>query len=59
MTPPSRPTRRLSITDFPIPIRFCEEWIEPARAAEIPNEVERTFAIIRRHSDALIASLEP
>ena len=49
-------------------------WIESARQrievwgvkdidgqepAEIPNEVERTFAIIRRHSDALIASLEP
>lgn len=54
--------------------RFCEEWIQPARQrievwgvkdidgrepAEIPIEVERTFAIIRRRTDALIASLEP
>lgn len=54
--------------------RFCVDWIEPGRqrievwgvkdidgleAVEIPNEVERTFAIIRQHTDALIASLEP
>lgn len=52
--------------------RFCEAWVEPARqrvevwgvkdigdlaAVEIPNEVERTFAIIRRHTDALLAKL--
>lgn len=52
--------------------RFCVDWIEPDRqtievwgvkdidnleAAEIPNEVERTFAIIRGHTDSLIASL--
>jgi protein-tyrosine-phosphatase len=52
--------------------RFCESWIEPARqrveiwgvkdiddieAAEIPGEVERTFEIIRRHVDALMARL--
>jgi protein-tyrosine-phosphatase len=53
--------------------RFCEDWIDPARQrievwgvkdidgqepAEIPNEVERTLAIIRRHTDALIARLD-
>ena len=52
--------------------RFCGDWIEPARqrvevwgvtdiddteAAKIPNEVERTFEIIRRHVDELIARL--
>ena len=52
--------------------RFCANWIELGRqrveiwgvkdidgleAAEIPDEVERTFEIIRRHTDALIARL--
>ena len=52
--------------------RFCEDWIEPARqriqvwsvadigpipAAEISNEVDRTFAVIRRRTDALLAAL--
>ncbi len=51
--------------------RFCESWIEPRQRVEIwgvkdidgleldeiPNEVQRTFEIIRRHTDALIARL--
>jgi protein-tyrosine-phosphatase len=52
--------------------RFCEAWIEPARqrieiwgvedigpipAEEIQSKVERTFAIIRERTDALLASL--
>jgi protein-tyrosine-phosphatase len=51
--------------------RFCASWIEPRHSVEIwgvkdidglevdgiPGEVERTFEIIRRHTDALIARL--
>jgi len=54
--------------------RFCQEWIEPARqrievweiedvgpmkASEIADEVQRTFAIIRQRTDALLAALHP
>jgi protein-tyrosine-phosphatase len=52
--------------------RFCRNWIDPARqrvdvwdiedigpidASQIPNEVERTFEIIRRRTDALLTAL--
>jgi hypothetical protein len=52
--------------------RFCEEWIEamrqrievwgiedvgPIDAVEIPNEVERTFGIIRQRIDTLLTGL--
>jgi protein-tyrosine-phosphatase len=52
--------------------QFCKDWIEPARqrtevwgiedvgqieAVEIPGKVERTFAIIRQRTDALLAAL--
>jgi protein-tyrosine-phosphatase len=52
--------------------RFCENWIEPARqrvevweiedlgsvgAAEIVNEVERTFGIIRQRTETLLTTL--
>jgi len=51
---------------------FCREWIEPARQrievwgiedigslepAKIPEEVERTFAMIRQRTDALLVDL--
>ena len=51
---------------------YCERWIEPLRqrvevwgiedvgmiaAAEIPNKVERTFAMIRQRTDALLRAL--
>jgi len=54
--------------------RFCEKWIEamrqrievweiedvgPVDAVEIPNKVERTFAIIRQRIDTLLAVLCP
>jgi hypothetical protein len=53
-------------------LRFCEEWIDPSRqrtevwgiedvgsipAARIPQEVERTFGIIRQRTDALLTTL--
>jgi protein-tyrosine-phosphatase len=53
-------------------LRFCEDWIEPARqrievweiedvgpvdVAEIANKVQRTFGIIRQRTDALLAAL--
>jgi protein-tyrosine-phosphatase len=52
--------------------RFCETWIEPGRhqvevwgiedigpidAARIPDEVERTFSMIRQRTDVLLAEL--
>ena len=51
---------------------FCESWIEPTRqsvevweiedlgsvdAAEIANEVERTFRVIRQRTEALLTTL--
>jgi len=53
---------------------FCENWVESARqrvevweiedvgpvhAAEIANEVERTFGIIRQRTDAMLTALGP
>jgi protein-tyrosine-phosphatase len=53
--------------------QYCENWIEPARQAvevwgiedvgpipawEIAPKVERTFAIIRQRTEALLANLE-
>ncbi len=53
-------------------LRFCEDWIEPERqrievwevedvgpiaAAEIPKKVERTFAVMRQRTDALLNTL--
>jgi protein-tyrosine-phosphatase len=53
--------------------RFCEQWIEPARqrievwgvedigpipAEKIPKKVERTFALIRQRTDALLRDLQ-
>jgi protein-tyrosine-phosphatase len=51
--------------------RFCDKWVEPRQRIEvweiedigplapmeIPSEVERTFAIIRQQTDALLATL--
>ena len=52
--------------------RFCQNWIEPARqrievwgvedlgivdAAEIPIRIERTFALIRQRTGALLTAL--
>ena len=53
-------------------LRFCEKWLDPERqriavweiedvgpmdVAEIPNEVERTFRIIRQRTDELLTAL--
>lgn len=53
-------------------LKFCEDWIVPDRqhievwgvedvgpiaAAEIAKKVERTFAVIRQRTDALLAGL--
>jgi protein-tyrosine-phosphatase len=53
-------------------LRFCEDWIEPERQhievwdvedvgpiapADIAKKVERTFAVIRRRTDALLTTL--
>jgi len=53
--------------------KFCKDWIMPVRqhievwgvedvgpipAAEIANKVERTFAVIRQRTDALVACLD-
>ena len=52
--------------------RFCEKWLDPTRqsiavwkiedvgpmdVAEIPNEVQRTFRIIRQRTDELLTAL--